>query len=278
MKHFAAFTLIVIAFAGAGCNSDSNPLFPIRDTIWVFDSNGSFRVAPLKGIVFLYNDCERASAAGVTVTFTATGETAITDSDGNFEFSPRRMIEYIGPILLSVNKPGYYGDSTTTYNYDGKRAAFYSGLYLRRHYDYSAEFIGAPVIEHSTMVVGRDTTYVDSNGVWVRGYLYSDTVVHRYTFPSIALNERNEKTSLAKVRLLVSKSPNIDPMDIRTCVLTTGDDIGYPFKPGFTNRDLERVGIRFGDKFYVAVSSVGACSSNYVNGLRRSNVIEMTAI
>ena len=278
MKHLVALILIFAEFTGAGCKSDSNPLLPIRDTIWVLDSNGASRIAPLEGIVFLYNDCERASAAGITVTFTATGETTVTDSAGNFAFSPRRMIDYLGPIILAANKPGYYGDSTVTYSYNAQLKAFRSGLYLRRHYDYSAEFVDEPVIKNATMSVGRDTTYVDSNGVWVRRNLYFDTVVHRYIFPSMALNEKNEKTSLAAVTLLVSKNPNIDPMDTKTYAIFKWDDSGYPYEPEFSNRDLESVGIMSGDKFYVAVSSVGPCSSHFVNGLRRSNVIEMTAL
>jgi hypothetical protein len=275
-KHLILF-LAAGLFIAAGCDDSGNPSSSGgRDTIWVIDSSSIATRAPVSGRITLYNNCyPEASHGGVVVRLGGTNITTLTDDSGRYSFPAHQFSGRSAYVHFA--KTGYYSDSSSVY-YNRDSVKYFAGGSLWRLSNYSGKFIGEPRIFSQRTYQYEDTLFVDDSGVirkqW---YIIDSTDLYYYNFKAAALNEQDQLTSVAKMYLMVSRSPDIDPQDPNSYLFTVPDESGYPYEFGITYNQLEYFKIRKGDEFYVAVTAAEDCTKSGNMGLRRSEVIKMVA-
>jgi hypothetical protein len=282
MKHLVALTLVIAAFAGAGCDSSPNPLIPLRDTIWIKDTlwvidSTNLRPRDLVGRVTLMTECAvDPNHSGVMVTLETTGQTTVTDDSGYFRFS---NVGEIPPNVYPFISFWHQDFSPVSHSSAGKfffrvdSFHYTADFEMYRFSNYSAKFQSGLKVDSSFYYTNRDTIITNSQGVIVRSRVTDTARVYSYTFDAIALNDNDQPTSLAQVWLLASRTPDFDHLDSKSLVFGVPSN-RYPFKLGFSTHTTDLYGLNRGDVIYIAVSSHSECSHEYHTlGARKSSVI-----
>jgi hypothetical protein len=276
MRIYLSSVLVLLLFLAAGCDGDPNPTSAIHDTIWVLDSGDLEKPRSFIGRVQLKHNCElEANFSGVEVTFGPTGATTLTDDSGYYAFRDVGKIEINFYPKVTFKKEGYYTVIPNETGFDNGSNSYVVNGTLFKYTEYGAKFIGEPEIKSYVYPIWKDTVVLNADSVLVRTQVVADSGRTKgYTFKAVALNEDGQKTSLARLFLLVSRERNYDHFDRRFLLVEPQGDWSGGSK-SFFSEDLVRAGILSGDTIYVSVTSASDCTQGYTPGNQRSAPIRL---
>lgn len=266
MKNVA---LILLMFASLlnGCD-ESNPVATSPNNQDTTKQTGEKGIA-LAGYAYLLTDCKReADHSGIRVSVPGTNLSTLTDANGFWVIDSVTQ----GVSSFRYTKDGYYTReqniairktiNDTSYTID-------QSLAKKRYYD--ARFEGKPKIERWVDYVYRDSLAMDSNGVRVKvGDIVTDSIVYtHYTFSMLGLDEQGIPDATIRPVLLISNHANFDPLtpSIGMWYLDAHPRSGkYPYYSYFTSLELQNMGLKSGDKFYVAPLASFRCPITFGGG------------
>lgn len=276
MRLYLCSILIALLFFGAGCKGTLNPTSDGRDTVWVIDSNLS-KPYRLSGKVTLYNNCEKeTSHGGVVVTILATGESTVTNDSGYYTFSKLTRPRDGNQAVLILSKSGFYSNSPIGYDLSVKvdSNAYDLKSKLFRHHNYSAQFISGPIIDSQKYYITKDTLVFNTDSVLVKVPVIVDSAYsHSYLFSAIGINELGQKTSVAQVMPLISRTATFDHLDMSSVLFSYYISSGYPTRFGLSVDHLMYHGLKSGDTVFVSVTSAGECMTGWTPGLQKATPI-----
>jgi hypothetical protein len=276
MRTYLSLLFVALLFIGAGCDGIFNPNSDGRDTVWVIDS-GLSKSYRLSGRVTLQNNCDReVNHSGVVVTIIATGESTVTDDSGYYSFSKVIRPRDGNQAVLAFSKPGFYSHSPIGFDLVVKADsnAYLLNSKLFRHHNYTAQFISGPIIDSQKYYITKDTLVFNTDSVLVKLPVIIDSAYSRsYIFTAIGINELGQKTSVAQVMPLISRTATFDHLDMSSVLFSYYISSGYPTRFGLSVDHLMYHGLKSGDTVFVSVTSAGECMTGWTPGLQKATPI-----